>query len=153
VQTLNHTIALALDFPPDGWYVGRPVMVTRNDYNLNLMNGDVGLCLPTPKGLRVAFTHTTQDGQIGVRWILPSRLDAVETVFAMTVHKSQGSEFEHVALVLPERITPVLSRELLYTGITRAKSQLTLVVPQAGVLRQAVKQQVVRSGGLGMEKF
>jgi exodeoxyribonuclease V alpha subunit len=153
VQTLNHTIAQALGFVSSGWYAGRPVMITRNDYNLNLMNGDVGLCLPTPKGLRVAFTHTTQDGQIGVRWVLPSRLDAVETVFAMTVHKSQGSEFEHVALVLPERITPVLSRELLYTGITRAKSQLTLVVPQAGVLRQAVKQQVVRSGGLGMEKF
>jgi exodeoxyribonuclease V alpha subunit len=125
-------------------------MVTRNDYNLNLMNGDIGLCLPTAKGLRVAFAHTTSDGQLGVRWVLPSRLDAVDTVFAMTVHKSQGSEFEHVALVLPERIKPVLTRELLYTGITRAKSQLTLVVPQSGVLRQAVLQQVVRSGGLGM---
>jgi len=68
------------------------------------------------------------------------------------VHKSQGSEFDQVALVLPERMTPVLTRELLYTGITRAKSQLTLVVPQAGVLRQAVVASILRSGGLSMEK-
>jgi exodeoxyribonuclease V alpha subunit len=81
---------------------------------------------------------------------LPSRLDAVDTVFAMTVHKSQGSEFDQVVLVLPDRIAPVLTRELLYTGITRAKTKLTLVVPQAGVLRQAVAQKILRSGGLGM---
>jgi exodeoxyribonuclease V alpha subunit len=150
VQALNRLIGLALGVAVEGWASGRPVMVTRNDYNLNLMNGDVGLCLPTTKGLRVAFANTSPDGQLGVRWVLPSRLDAVDTVFAMTVHKSQGSEFEHVALVLPERITPVLTRELLYTGITRAKSQLTLVVPQSGVLRQAAGQQVLRSGGLGV---
>jgi exodeoxyribonuclease V alpha subunit len=125
-------------------------MVTRNDYNLQLMNGDVGLCLSTARGLRVAFVDTSQAGGAGVRWVLPSRLDAAETVFAMTVHKSQGSEFEQVALVLPDRIAPVLTRELLYTGITRTKKQLTLVVPQAGVLRQAVAQKIWRSGGLGM---
>ena len=145
---LNRSIALALGFPTDGWYVGRPVMVTRNDYNLGLMNGDVGLCLPTARGLRVAFAAVGHDGGSGVRWVLPSRLDALETVFAMTVHKSQGSEFEHVALVLPDRAAPVLTRELLYTGITRAKTQLTLVVPQAGVLRQAVATRILRSGGL-----
>jgi exodeoxyribonuclease V alpha subunit len=145
---LNRSIALALDFPTDGWYVGRPIMVTRNDYNLNLMNGDVGLCLPTARGLRVAFAATGPDGGTSVRWVLPSRLDALETVFAMTVHKSQGSEFEHVALVLPDRAAPVLTRELLYTGITRAKTHLTLVVPQAGVLRQAVATRILRSGGL-----
>jgi exodeoxyribonuclease V alpha subunit len=148
VQAVNRVIGQALGIATEGWASGRPVMVTRNDYNLNLKNGDVGLCLPSAKGLRVAFAHTAPDGQMGVRWVLPSRLDAVDTVFAMTVHKSQGSEFEHVALVLPDRITPVLTRELLYTGITRAKRHLTLVVPQSGVLRQAVKQQVVRSGGL-----
>ncbi|HEY8906874.1 MAG TPA: ATP-binding domain-containing protein, partial [Rhodoferax sp.] len=145
---LNRSIARALDFPPDGWYVGRPVMVTRNDYNLGLMNGDVGLCLPTVRGLRVAFAAAGPDGSMDVRWVLPSRLDALETVFAMTVHKSQGSEFEHVALVLPDRAAPVLTRELLYTGITRAKTHLTLVVPQAGVLRQAVATRILRSGGL-----
>ena len=150
VLALNRTIARALGFALDGWYAGRPVMVTRNDYNLGLMNGDMGLCLPTARGLRVAFA-TNLDGASGVRWVLPSRLDAVETVFAMTVHKSQGSEFEQVALVLPDRVAPVLTRELLYTGITRAKQQLTLVVPQAGVLRQAVATQILRSGGLTME--
>ncbi|MDD2881356.1 MAG: exodeoxyribonuclease V subunit alpha [Rhodoferax sp.] len=145
VTALNRAIARALGFVPEGWYAGRPVMVTRNDYHLNLMNGDVGLCLPTAQGLRVAFAQGT-----ALRWVLPSRLDAVETVFAMTVHKSQGSEFDHVALLLPDRIAPVLTRELLYTGITRAKKCLTLVVPQVGVLRQAAASRILRSGGLSM---
>jgi len=72
----------------------------------------------------------------------------VETVFAMTVHKSQGSEFAHVALVLPDKPVAVLTRELLYTGITRAKSRLSLVVPQTEVLWRAVDAKVLRSGGL-----
>ena len=144
VDTLNRRLAASLGFPAEGWYAGRPVMVTRNDYHLKLMNGDVGLCLLGSSGLRVAFP----DGQDGIRWVLPSRLDAVESVFALTVHKSQGSEFEHVCLVLPDRAVAVLTRELLYTGITRAKTRLTLVTPQIGVLLQAVKAQVIRSGGL-----
>ena len=101
------------------------------------------------KGLRVAFP----DGQGGVRWVLPSRLDAVETVFAMTVHKSQGSEFDHVALVLPDRPVAVLTRELLYTGITRAKAHLTWWVPKASVLWAAASQRVTRSGGLAEALF
>jgi exodeoxyribonuclease V alpha subunit len=145
VAALNRAISRALGFPVEGWYAGRPVMVTRNDYHLNLMNGDVGLCLSTARGLRVAFAQGCT-----LRWVLPSRLDAVETVFAMTVHKSQGSEFDHVALLLPDKIAPVLTRELLYTGITRAKHRLTLVVPQAGVLRQAAAAKILRSGGLAM---
>jgi exodeoxyribonuclease V alpha subunit len=144
VDSLNQRIAASLGLPDAGWYAGRPVMVTRNDYNLKLMNGDVGLCLNHHRGLRVAFP----DGQGGMRWVLPARLDAVETVFAMTVHKSQGSEFDHVALVLPDRPVAVLTRELLYTGMTRAKTRLTLVVPQAQVLWHAVATQVLRSGGL-----
>ncbi len=84
------------------WYPGRPVMMTRNDYQLGLMNGDVGLTLPHPDGLRVAFQ--LPEGR--VRWVLPSRLDAVDTVYAMTVHKSQGSEFDHVLLALPDRPHP-----------------------------------------------
>ncbi|MDD2846714.1 MAG: exodeoxyribonuclease V subunit alpha, partial [Rhodoferax sp.] len=116
VDSLNQRVANHLALPMEGWYPGRPVMVTRNDYNLKLMNGDVGLCLNHARGLRVAFP----DGQGGMRWVLPARLDAVETVFAMTVHKSQGSEFAHVALVLPDRPVAVLTRELLYTGMTRA---------------------------------
>ncbi|WP_158558962.1 exodeoxyribonuclease V subunit alpha [Rhodoferax lacus] len=145
VESLNRRIAAALGFQDQGWYAGRPVMVTRNDYNLSLMNGDVGLCLPHAKGLRVAFP----DGQGGVHWVLPSRLDAVESVFAMTVHKSQGSEFAHVCLVLPDKPVAVLTRELLYTGVTRAKTRLTLVLPQLDVLWRAVDAKVIRSGGLG----
>ncbi len=144
VETLNRRLAASLGFDDQGWYAGRPVMVTRNDYNLQLMNGDVGLCLPHGNGLRVAFA----DGQGGIHWVLPSRLDAVESVFAMTVHKSQGSEFEHVCLVLPDTGVAVLTRELLYTGITRAKNQLTLVVPEVTVLWRAVETRVLRSGGL-----
>ena len=156
VQALNDRIAVALglsanrdkSFQPqtskDNWFIGRPIMVTRNDYHLNLMNGDVGQCLPTASGLRVAFP----DGQGGVRWVLPSRLDAVETVWAMTVHKSQGSEYDHVLMVLPDRDAPVLTRELLYTGVTRAKTQLTWWAPNPAVLFNAVRQRVTRSGGL-----
>jgi exodeoxyribonuclease V alpha subunit len=144
VEALNRRIATSLGFAPEGWYAGRPVMVTRNDYNLKLMNGDVGLCLPQANGLRVAFP----DGQDGIRWVLPSRLDAVESVFAMTVHKSQGSEFDHVCLVLPDRAVAVLTRELLYTGITRAKARLTMVVTQAGVLLRSVDLKVLRTGAL-----
>jgi exodeoxyribonuclease V alpha subunit len=156
VQALNDRIAVALglsanrdnSFQPqtsrDNWFVGRPIMVTRNDYHLNLMNGDVGQCLPTANGLRVAFP----DGEGGVRWVLPSRLDAVETVWAMTVHKSQGSEYNHVLMVLPDRDAPVLTRELLYTGVTRAKTKLTWWAPNPAVLFSAVRQRVTRSGGL-----
>lgn len=147
VQQLNRRIATGLGFTDEGWYAGRPVMVSRNDYNLGLMNGDVGLCLPHAKGLRVAFP----DGLGGIRWVLPSRLDAVDSVFAMTVHKSQGSEFAHVCLVLPDKAVAVLTRELLYTGITRAKQRLTLVLPQADVLWRAVDAKVLRSGGLGQQ--
>jgi exodeoxyribonuclease V alpha subunit len=94
----------------------------------------------------VAFANG--NGQGGIRWVLPSRLDAVESVFAMTVHKSQGSEFDHVTLVLPDTGAAVLTRELLYTGMTRAKTQLTLIVPQTRVLLRAVEMKVLRSGGL-----
>jgi len=146
VDALNARIAQSLGLPEADWYAGRPVMVTRNDYNLQLMNGDLGLCLPRAGGLRVAFP--TAAG--GVRWVLPSRLDAVDTVFAMTVHKSQGSEFQHVMLVLSDRPSPVLTRELLYTGITRAMQRLTLVAPAPELLGQAVQRRVMRSGGLAV---
>lgn len=127
------------------WYAGRPLLITRNDYSLKLMNGDIGICLQWPgKGLRVAFP----DGKQGIRWVLPSRLQAVETVFAMTVHKSQGSEFTHTALVLPEYGNPVLSKELIYTGVTRSKEQFTLVYSADHVLQQALQTQVQRASGL-----
>lgn len=137
----------------EGWYLGRPVLVSRNDYGLGLMNGDIGITLALPGGtdqpetLRVAFP--SGDGTQGIKWVLPSRLQAVETVYALTVHKSQGSEFTHAALVLPETLAPVLTRELLYTGITRARAYLTLAVPgsQAIVVRMT-ERPVLRASGL-----
>ena len=146
VAQLNAHIEKALGFTATAWYVGRPVMVTRNDYALELMNGDVGICLPGPYGvLRVAFPSLGGN----VRWIVPARLDSVETVFAMTVHKSQGSEFHHVLLVVSAHDSPVLTRELVYTGLTRAKENLTLWAPRPEVLLQACNRRVLRSGGLG----
>jgi exodeoxyribonuclease V alpha subunit len=147
VTQLNTQVEHALGLGQSAWYTGRPVMVTRNDYALELMNGDIGLCLPGHDGvLRVAFPAV--DG--GVRWVMPSRLDSVETVFAMTVHKSQGSEFAHVLLVIPAQDSPVLTRELVYTGLTRAKKRLTLWAPQLGVLWNGCARRVMRSGGLGI---
>ncbi|MBD3896449.1 exodeoxyribonuclease V subunit alpha [Halomonas sp. ML-15] len=141
-----------------GWFEGRPVLVTRNDYGLGLMNGDIGITLAVPDArstaqqprrplLRVAFPAS--DGSGDIKWVLPSRLQAVETVFAMTVHKSQGSEFTHTALLLPDAPNPILTRELVYTGITRAKHWLTLVETGRGMLDEAVTREVVRVSGLG----
>ena len=134
-----------------GWYAGRPVLVTRNDYNLGLMNGDIGITLDRPgEGRmlrRVAFPAA--DGSPGIRWISPSRLQNVETVFAMTVHKSQGSEFSHTCLVIPERLSPVLTRELIYTGVTRARHWLSVVMADEGVLIDACRRGVIRTSGLG----
>ncbi|MCD6004504.1 exodeoxyribonuclease V subunit alpha [Halomonas sp. IOP_6] len=140
-----------------GWYEGRPVLVTQNDYGLKLMNGDIGITLAVPdprnpqqKLLRVAFpsSNATSDADNPIRWVLPSRLHSVETVFAMTVHKSQGSEFLHTALLLPPTINPILTRELVYTGITRARDWLTLVEAKRGVLNEAVTREVMRVSGM-----
>jgi exodeoxyribonuclease V alpha subunit len=119
------------------WYAGRPVMITRNDYNLGLMNGDIGITLPNVAGkLRVAFPGNENSGKI--RWVSPMRLPDVETAFAMTVHKSQGSEFNHVALILPDTRSPVLTRELIYTGITRAKEHFSLLECRSDIFAQAI---------------
>ena len=139
------------------WYKGRPVLVTRNDYGLKLMNGDIGITLELPVrnrqtgaltwGLRVAFLHS--DGSGGIHWVLPSRLTAVDTVYALTVHKSQGSEFEHCVLLLPPQRNPVVTRELVYTGITRGKRWFTLVgCGHARGMEEAVSRRVQRCGGL-----
>ncbi len=135
----------------EGWYAGRPVMITRNNYSLKLMNGDIGIALPFAAGsdsgqktLRVVFPMA--DGSF--KKVLPSRLNDVETVYAMTVHKSQGSEFDHAAMVLPDAMTPVLTRELVYTGVTRARRCFTLVGPKPGLLSKAVQQRTHRASGL-----
>ncbi|MCX5882673.1 MAG: exodeoxyribonuclease V subunit alpha [Deltaproteobacteria bacterium] len=136
----------------EGWYPGRPVMITRNDYSLGLMNGDVGIVLPVAddrgsgqKVLKVVFPMA--DGAL--KKVLPSRLGDVETVYAMTVHKSQGSEFAHTAMVLPDAMNPILTRELIYTGVTRARNWFTLVSPDMDLLEQAVLRRTHRASGLG----
>ncbi|RUO64731.1 exodeoxyribonuclease V subunit alpha [Idiomarina ramblicola] len=130
VKAVNQKVGDILGVNANTWYEGRPVMVTKNDYGLKLNNGDIGLTFKDPEHgyLRVAFPDQTNKSENkGVRWVLPSRLTHIETVYAMTVHKSQGSEFKHTVMVLPDHDSPVLSKELLYTGITRAKEQLSLV--------------------------
>ena len=157
VEQLNQRITRHLqqqDLAPEReWYPGRPVMMTRNDYQLGLMNGDVGLTLPLLEErhgkpellLRVAFQ--LPDGRI--KWVLPSRLDGVETVYAMTVHKSQGSEFRHTLLVLPDAPHPLLTRELIYTAVTRARDRFTLLeFGKPAVLDSAVKKRTWRASGL-----
>ncbi len=128
----------------DGWYDGRPVMITRNDYKLRLFNGDMGVLCAASGGddMGVAF-----DSQGGVRLISPARLGELETAFALTVHKSQGSEFDHVALVLPQKLSPVLTAELLYTAVTRAKKSLTVYATRE-VVRDAILTTVTRFSGL-----
>lgn len=141
IENLNQRIEewLFAHQKPALWYEGRPVMITRNDYNLGLMNGDIGIALYDNSGkLRVAFPSDVSDAEKKILWISPMRLPDVETAFAMTVHKAQGSEFSHVALVLPESRSPVLTRELIYTGITRAKDTFTLLESRPDVFNEAV---------------
>ncbi|MEC4748051.1 exodeoxyribonuclease V subunit alpha [Methylomicrobium sp. Wu6] len=145
VEEMNRRIEAWL-FPkrtPALWYEGRPVMITRNDYNVGLMNGDIGIALHDPAGkLRVAFPADDPLAKTKIRWLSPLRLPEAETAFAITVHKSQGSEFNHVVLALPETKSPVLTRELIYTGITRAKENFTLLESREGIFDQAVKARM-----------
>lgn len=127
-------------------YTGQPVMVTRNDYQLNLFNGDVGLFLNDPVDTtRTIACFAAAEG--GLRILAPSRLPPYETVFAMSVHKSQGSEFDEVVVVLPERVSPVMTRELLYTAVTRARRKVTLYASRE-VIARAIASRIQRASGL-----
>lgn len=142
-QQIEHWLGSA-DKQDELWYQGRPVMVTRNDYGLNLMNGDIGVTLKTHEGkLRVAFPSNDPESNNKIQWVSPMRLPEVETAYAMTVHKSQGSEFEHVLLIMPDKPSQVLNKQLVYTGVTRAKETFTLIESQSEVLRQAVTSSLV----------
>ena len=150
-EALNQrlTEALAARFPslrPEGevWH-GRPILIRENDAPLDLYNGDIGLILREPSGRPRAIFPGREPGT--VRSLSPSRLPAHRTVFAMTIHKSQGSELDHAVLILPESVSPILTRELLYTGATRARERLT-VVAGAELLRAAVAGRVQRASGL-----
>lgn len=130
VNGLNHHLEQALQqagfitrTPNNPWYTGRPILITANHYPLGLSNGDIGITLPDEQGrLRVYFIGPNQS----VTAIIPSRLPAHQTSYVLTVHKAQGSEFEQVLLLLPPVWSPLLTRELLYTAITRAKNRLML---------------------------
>lgn len=128
--------------PGEAWYPGRPVLVTANDYDTGLFNGDTGVVVCTPSGPRVAFAR----GGVPVL-ISPARLADVQTVHAMTVHRAQGSQFASVTVVLPPAESPLLTRELLYTAITRARERVRVVGSEAAV-RAAVARPVARASGL-----
>ena len=123
------------------WYAGRPVMITRNDYNLDLYNGDIGVAVDTDDGLRAVFERGD------ARTFPLSHLTEHQTVHAMTIHKSQGSQFDQVVVVLPDSESRLLTRELLYTAVTRARSRVWLVGSE-DVIRQAVSRSVQRASGL-----
>lgn len=150
VSGLNERLELALvrqrkitRQPFSRWYHGRPVMISRNDSALGLFNGDIGIALDQGQGMRVWFP--LPGGKI--KSVQPSRLPEHETAWAMTVHKSQGSEFDHAALILPAQNVPVVTRELVYTAITRARKRLSLYADER-VLGQAIATRTERRSGL-----
>ena len=127
------------------WYPGRPVLITRNHHALELYNGDIGILMPDPDdgGLTAFFPGPTDALRKIPLFRLPEHLSA----YAMTVHKSQGSEFDEIFLVLPDRDVPVLTRELLYTAVTRGKKRIT-IVGRESIIRKAVGRQVMWRSGL-----
>jgi exodeoxyribonuclease V alpha subunit len=122
---------------------GRPLLVTANDYNLRLYNGDTGVVVARANGRMVAAFE--RQGEVVD--VSPARLAAVETVYAMTVHKAQGSQFDTVAVLLPSPESPIRTRELLYTAVSRARERVMLVGSEASV-RSAVDRPIARASGL-----
>ncbi len=152
-QGLNDLIArrLALRFGIDAsraWYHGRPVIITRNDYARGLFNGDVGIALEGAEGLRVWFELSDRDGSASLRSYSPRALPAHESAWAITIHRSQGSEYHDVAVVLPpDEDNRVLTRELVYTAISRARSHAEIWATDDS-LRAALARPILRQGGL-----
>ncbi|ADW18875.1 exodeoxyribonuclease V, alpha subunit [Desulfobulbus propionicus DSM 2032] len=126
------------------FYRGMPILIQRNDYGLGLFNGDTGILWPDDQG-RLQAWFAEENGE--VRPVSLARLPSWQVSYAITVHKAQGSEFDEVLLLLPQEDAPVLSRELLYTGITRARRRFSLFGPRALLLR-AVRRRLVRYSGL-----
>jgi exodeoxyribonuclease V alpha subunit len=124
------------------WYVGRPLLVTANDYEMSLYNGDTGVIVETPAGVRAAFARGGAPALYP-----PVRLDAIQTVHAMTVHRAQGSQFDSVSFIVPPPESPLLTRELLYTAVTRARRQVLLIGSEEAI-RRAVLRPANRASGL-----
>jgi exodeoxyribonuclease V alpha subunit len=134
------------------WYAGRPVMIARNDYNSRLFNGDVGIALPDAEdGGRLKVYFPPSGGALAesgsVRKFAPARLPDHETVYAMTIHKAQGSEFGDVLMLLPLEPSAIMSRELVYTGITRAMKRVEIRGSEE-TFRDAVQRRLVRASAL-----
>ena len=142
VQGWNHAIEQRLDLR-GRWYAGRPVMVTANDYRLNLFNGDLGVVALVEGRPRVAFASAAGRPRL----VEPGELAGLETVHAMTIHKSQGSEFDEVVIVVPPADSRLATRELLYTAITRARRRVT-VIGSRDAIGSAVRRRVRRATGL-----
>jgi exodeoxyribonuclease V alpha subunit len=133
--------------PTFPWYRGRPVLITRNDYSLDLFNGDIGITLPAPE-LKSTDLYVYFAGVSGqVRRFHPHRLPEHETAYAMTVHKSQGSEFETILFIFPNQDYPVLTRELLYTGVTRARRRI-MIWGTEKIIERAISRRIERTSGL-----
>jgi len=126
------------------WYAGRPVLVTANDYGLGLYNGDTGVTVNGPDGLRAAIAGAGEP-----RAFATSRLPDLETMYAMTIHKSQGSQAAEVTVLMPPVDSRLLTRELFYTAVTRAKSKVR-VVGSADEVRAAIEKRAVRATGLAL---
>ena len=126
------------------WYPGRPVMISQNDYEAGLYNGDIGVCVSSESGQ--GYEAVVDNGSV-LRRIPVSRLPPHEEVFAMTVHKSQGSEFSEVVLLVGDQDSAILTRELIYTAVTRARDQV-VVWGEEGVFKNAVQRRVSRASGL-----
>lgn len=125
------------------WYPGKPVIISTNDYTLELFNGDTGVCLPDQNGdLKIYFKN---EGEL--RGIIPGRLPSHNTAYALTVHKSQGSEFDEVMLVLPRTVSKVVNRELIYTAVTRARTKI-IIAGKKSTLKKGIQRRIRRSSGL-----
>jgi len=124
-------------------YHGQPIIIKRNDYHLNLFNGDIGIIFNIAGQQKAIFLDVT--GQLREFW--PNRLPEYETVYAMTIHKSQGSEFKQVLMILPDQFSPVLTRQLIYTGITRAGKTISIWGNEQ-IFKQAIATEIDRSSGL-----
>ncbi|MFL6060807.1 MAG: exodeoxyribonuclease V subunit alpha [Marmoricola sp.] len=129
----------------DEWYPGRQVLVTANDRGLGISNGDIGVVVRMPDRRHRVVIRTGTETKL----FAPTRLSGIETVYAMTVHKSQGSEARSVTVVLPDRESALLTRELFYTAVTRARERVTIVATEAAV-RTAIEQRVQRASGLAL---
>ncbi|MGM0746213.1 ATP-binding domain-containing protein, partial [Rhodohalobacter sp.] len=129
--------------PENGWYHGRPIIITRNSYSQGVFNGDLGVCTRDEDGKVKVYVESGSE----IKKLQPNRLTDYAPAYFLTVHKSQGSEFEDVNLLLPKRDTPILTRELLYTAITRARSSFNLY-GDLDLFAKGIQRETLRYTGL-----